>query len=179
MQQLWKLFWIFFRIGAFTFGGGYVMIPIIQHEISEKHHLIPEEELAEILIIAQSLPGVMAVNAATSVGYKLRGKTGAIICALGVALPSFLIIIFLANLILKFNDNPHVMGAFHWIRAVVVGMIIAAAVKLGRPCSKNKLQILLIVIAFVLAIFNVHPVVLILGGALAGWLITRQKGETE
>ena len=71
------------------------------------------------------------------------------------------------------------MGAFHWIRAVVVGMIMAAAVKLGRPCLKNKLQILLIVIAFVLAIFNVHPVVLILGGALAGWLITRQKGETE
>ena len=70
MQQLWKLFWIFFRIGAFTFGGGYVMIPIIQHEISEKYHLIPEEELAEILIIAQSLPGVMAVNAATSVGYR-------------------------------------------------------------------------------------------------------------
>ena len=95
MQELWKLFWIFFRIGAFTFGGGYVMIPIIQHEISEKHKLIDEVDLSEILVIAQSLPGMMAVNAATSVGFRLKGKVGAIVCALGVALPSFLIIVFL------------------------------------------------------------------------------------
>ena len=115
MQELWKLFWIFFRIGAFTFGGGYVMIPIIQHEISEKHHLIAEEELSEILVIAQSLPGMMAVNAATSVGFRLKGKTGAVVCALGVALPSFLIIVFLANLILRYSSNPHVMGAFQWV----------------------------------------------------------------
>ena len=95
MQELWKLFWIFFRIGAFTFGGGYVMIPIIQHEISEKHKLIDEADLSEILVIAQSLPGMMAVNAATSVVFRLKGKVGAIVCALGVALPSFLIIVFL------------------------------------------------------------------------------------
>ena len=76
MQELWKLFWIFFRIGAFTFGGGYVMIPIIQHEISEKHKLIDEVDLSEILVIAQSLPGMMAVNAATSVGFSFKGKSG-------------------------------------------------------------------------------------------------------
>lgn len=175
MQQLWQLFWIFFRIGAFTFGGGYVMIPIIQHEISEKYGLIEEHELSEILVIAQSLPGMMAVNAATSIGYRLRGKIGAVICAMGVALPSFLIIVFLANLILRFNDNPHVEGAFHWVRAAVVGMIAAAAVKMGKPCRKNRNQLILIAIAFVLAAFSVHPVLLILGGALAGWLMTRPK----
>lgn len=175
MQELWKLFWIFFRIGAFTFGGGYVMIPIIQHEISEKYKLIEEEELSELIVIAQSLPGLMAVNAATSVGFKLRGKIGAVVCALGVTLPSFLIIILLANLILKYNDNPHVAGAFSWVRAVVVGMITAAALKMGTPCLKNKRQMLLVGIALFLAIVKVHPILLILGGAVAGWIMSGNK----
>jgi chromate transporter len=179
MQELWKLFWIFFRIGAFTFGGGYVMIPIIQHEISEKQQLIAEEDLSEILVIAQSLPGMMAVNAATAVGFRLKGKVGAIVCALGVALPSFLIIVFLANLILRYSNNPHVVGAFQWVRAAVVGMIAAAAVKMGKPCLKNKAQMVLVVIAFLLAVCKLHPILLILGGALAGWFITGQKKEDE
>lgn len=179
MQQLWKLFWIFFRIGAFTFGGGYVMIPIIQHEISETHHLIEETELSEILVIAQSLPGMMAVNAATSIGFRLKGKVGAIVCALGVALPSFLIIVFLANLILRFSDNPHVLGAFQWVRAVVVGMIVAAALKMGKPCMKQKKQVLLILLALVCAVAQIHPILLILGGALAGFWMTRQEKAGE
>lgn len=179
VQELWKLFWIFFRIGAFTFGGGYVMIPIIQHEISEKYKLIAEEELSELLVIAQSLPGMMAVNAATSIGFKLRGKTGAIVCAFGVALPSFLIIVFLANLILRYHDNPHVAGAFQWVRAVVVGMIVAAAVKMGKPCLKNSMQLVLIAIALLLAVADVHPVLLILGGAFAGYLMTMPAKEGD
>ena len=178
MQELWKLFWIFFRIGAFTFGGGYVMIPIIQHEISEKYKLMEEDELSELLVIAQSLPGMMAVNAATSIGFKLRGKTGAIICALGVALPSFLIIVFLANLILQYNENPRLQGAFQWVRAIVVGMIAAAAVKMGKPCLKNRMQFVLIAIALLLAVLDVHPVVLILGGAAAGYVMTRLAEKT-
>ncbi len=175
MQELWKLFWIFFRIGAFTFGGGYVMIPIIQHEISEKHKLIDEEELSEMLVIAQSLPGMMAVNAATSVGFHRKGKIGAIVCALGVAMPSFLIIVLLANLILMYNNNPHVLGAFQWVRAVVVGMIVAAAVKMGKPCLKNKMQMVLVAAALALAIMDVHPVLLILTGAAAGYWMTRAE----
>lgn len=181
MQQLWKLFWIFFRIGAFTFGGGYVMIPIIQHEISETHHFIEETELSEILVIAQSLPGMMAVNAATSIGFRLKGKVGAIVCALGVALPSFLIIVFLANLILRYSDNPRVLGAFQWVRAVVVGMIVAAAIKMGKPCAKQKQQLILIALALVFAVVHVHPVLLILGGALAGYWMTRpgKAGDSQ
>ena len=179
MKSLLQLFWIFFRIGAFTFGGGYVMIPIIQHEISEKHNLIDEDELSELLVLAQSLPGMMAVNAATSIGYRLYGKLGAVVCALGVALPSFLIIIVLANLILRYYDNPHLQGAFSWVRAIVVGMIAAAAVKMGKPCLRNKMQIGLVLAALVLAIVQVHPVLLILGGAFAGWLLTKPGKKTD
>lgn len=179
MKSLWQLFWIFFRIGAFTFGGGYVMIPIIQHEISEKYALIQEEELSEMLVLAQSLPGMMAVNAATSIGYRLYGKRGAVICALGVALPSFLIIVFLANLILQYNDSARLQGAFQWVRAIVVGMIIAAAVKMGKPCLRNKMQIGLVITALLLAIVKVHPVLLILGGAFAGWFLTRPEQDGD
>ncbi|MBO5365399.1 MAG: chromate transporter [Peptococcaceae bacterium] len=179
MKSLFQLFWIFFRIGAFTFGGGYVMIPIIQHEISEKYKLIDEDELSELLVLAQSLPGMMAVNAATSIGYRLHGKRGAVVCALGVALPSFLIIVFLAGLILHYYDNAHLQGAFRWVRAIVVGMIAAAAVKMGKPCLRSKLQIGLVLLALVLAIFKVHPVLLILGGALAGWLLTQPDREED
>ena len=173
MQQLWQLFWIFFRIGAFTFGGGYVMIPIIQHEISEKEKLMPEEEVSELLVIAQSLPGMMAVNAATSIGYRLKGKKGAVACAFGVALPSFLIIILLASLILKYQNNPYLMGAFHSVRAVVVGMVIAAAVKMGKKCWKDPAQMAIVAVALILAVVGVHPFLLIVAGALAGWLMTR------
>lgn len=174
MQPLWKLFCIFFQIGAFTFGGGYVMIPIIQHEISEKYQLVKEEELADMLVLAQSLPGVMAVNAATLVGYKLYGKRGAAACALAVVLPSFLIIILLANLILKYHDNRHVVGAFVYVRAVVVGMIAAAAFKMGKPCYHNRIQVLILCIAFVVTVwFAVHPVILILLGAAVGWVLSK------
>ena len=177
MQNLWDLFRIFFRIGAFTFGGGYVMLPLTLNEISENHQLIAPEELSEMLVLAQSLPGMMAVNAATSVGYKLHGKKGAVVCALGVALPSFLIIVLLANLILQYYDNPYLQGAFQWVRAIVVGMIAAAAYKMGKPCLRNKMQMGLVTAALVLAIVKVHPVLLILGGAIAGWLLTRPDEE--
>lgn len=177
MQQLWKLFWIFFRIGAFTFGGGYVMIPIIQHEISEKYRLMDEHELSELLVIAQSLPGMMAVNAATSIGFRLRGKAGAIICALGVALPSYLIIVFLAGVILRYSENPHMLGAFQWVRAVVVGMIAAAAIKMGKPCFRNNVQMGIIAIALLLAVLNVHPVLLIIGGAAVGYWLSLSAKE--
>ena len=179
MTSLLQLFFIFFRIGASTFGGGYVMIPIIQHEICEKYKLIEEQELSEMLVLAQSLPGMMAVNAATSIGYKLYGKRGAVVCALGMALPSFLIIVLLANLILQYSSNPYLQGAFQWVRAIVVGMIAAAAVKMGKPCLRNKMQIGLVLIALVLAIVKVHPVLLILGGAFAGWLLTRPEQDGD
>lgn len=177
MHALWNLFCIFFRIGATTFGGGYVMIPIIQHEISTKHKLIDEDQLSELLVLAQSLPGMMAVNAAVAIGYQLHGRKGAVVCALGTALPSFLIIVLLANLILQFNDNPYLQGAFQWVRAVVVGMIAAAAVKMGKPCLRNYMQIGLVLAALLFAILNVHPILLIMGGGLAGWVLTNEREE--
>jgi chromate transport protein ChrA len=90
-----------------------------------------------------------------------------------------LIIVFLANLILRYYDNPHLQGAFRWVRAIVVGMIAAAAVKMGKPCLRNKMQIGLVAVALLLAIVQVHPVLLIVGGALAGWLLTQPDRESH
>lgn len=176
MNGLWQLFWIFFKIGAFTFGGGYSMLPIIQHELCEKYHLIDEEEMSTILVLAQSLPGVLAVNSATLVGYKLYQKRGAVIGALGVVLPSFLVIIFLANLLLKYDDNIYLQKAFGAIRAVVVGMIAAGAVKLGKPCYGNRVQMIILAVTFIaVVLFNPHPIILIIIGALVGWVISTSK----
>lgn len=176
MKALWSLFVMFFKIGAFTFGGGYSMVPIIQHEISEKRRLIEEEEMSTIIVLAQSLPGVLAVNMATLVGYKLFQKRGALICALGVVLPSFLIIIFLADLIIKYGNTPQVSQAFSCIRAVVVGMILAAAVKLGKPCYGHHQQMVILVVALGITLcLDLHPIILIGLGGVAGWVLSRQN----
>jgi len=176
MRALWQLAFIFLKIGAFTFGGGYVMLPIIQHELGQKHKLIEEETLDDIIALAQSLPGVLAVNTATLVGYKLHGKKGAAICAFAVVLPSFCIIILLAKLIMMYQDNAYVQGAFQAVRSVVIGMIVAAAVKMSKSCTKSKAQIILLVTAALLAIcFNLHPIILIVAGAIVGWVLSRPE----
>lgn len=178
MKKLWQLFITFFKIGAFTFGGGYSMLPIIQHELCEKQHLLDDEEMATILVLAQSLPGVLAVNAATFIGYKLYQKRGALICAFGVVLPSFLIIILLANLLIKYNDNIHLQNAFTAIRAVVVGMIAAAALKLGKPCYHNKKQLTILLLSLLaVLLLNPHPVILILIGGFLGWQLSIDKAK--
>ena len=145
----------------------------------EKKKWITEDELSEVTVIAESTPGPIAINCATFVGYKVERVLGSIFATLGVVLPSFLIIVFLANLILGYYDNPHLQGAFRWVRALVVGMILAAAVKMGKPCLRNKMQIGLVAVALLLAIVQVHPVILIVGGALASWLLTQPDRESH
>lgn len=178
MKALWQLAFIFLKIGAFTFGGGYVMLPIIQHELGQKHKLIEEDTLDDIIALAQSLPGVLAVNTATLVGYKLHGKKGAALCALAVVLPSFLIIVLLAQLIAMYQDNSYVQGAFQAVRSVVIGMIIAAAVKMSKSCTKRKAQIVLLLISAFMAIcFSLHPIILIIVGAISGWILSQPKEQ--
>jgi len=177
MKSLGRLFLIFFKIGAFTFGGGYAMLPIIYRELCESNNYVPQEEMEEIVVLAQAMPGAMAVNCATQVGYKLYGKLGAIICALGVVLPSYLIIVFLAGLLIKYSSNPYLIGAFSGIRAVVAGMILAAGVKMFKPIAKNKVQIVIMLIAFAAMIaIEVNPIVFIVLGGLVGYIISGKEG---
>ena len=129
--SLWQLFLVFAKTGAFTLGGGYVMIPALQEEMSRRGW-ISDEELPDIVALAQSAPGLLAVNMSIFAGYKLRGFRGSVTATLGSVLPSFIIILLIAMLFANFKDNIYVMKAFLGIRPVAVALIAAAAIKMGR-----------------------------------------------
>jgi chromate transporter len=124
MVSLWKLYALFFKMGLFTFGGGYAMLPILQKEAVEKQKWITEEELLNYYSIGQCTPGIIAVNAASFIGYKLRKIGGLISATLGVISPSLIIIILVAALLRKYMDNQYVQWAFGGIRISVIALII-------------------------------------------------------
>ena len=128
--SLWQIFAVFAKIGAFTIGGGYAMIPIIQNEMSRRGW-ISEEELPDIVALSQSAPGVMAVNISIFAGYRMRGVKGSIAATLGSITPSFLFILAIAMLFTQFKDNPWVERAFKGIRPVVISLIAVPMVKMA------------------------------------------------
>ena len=132
-----ELFWSFFKIGAFTLGGGYAMIPLVRDEVVEKKHWIAEDEFLNMLALAQSAPGVMAVNTAIFVGYKLHGLRGMVAALLGSVLPSFLIILLIATVFLEWKDYPQVEAVFKGIRPAVVALIAAPLYKMSKPLFKT------------------------------------------
>lgn len=138
MKKCWKLFWVFAQIGITTFGGGYAMLSILQREVVEKRHWATEEELMDDYAIGQCTPGVIAINTATFIGYKLYGITGGIIATLGVIFPSLLIITSIAAFLLNFADLAIVKHAFDGIRACVTVLIFDAVIKLGKKPSLTR-----------------------------------------
>ena len=119
----WESFKTFFKIGAFTFGGGYAMIPIIESEIVEKRKWISKDDFVDLIAVAQSCPGVFAINLSTFIGYKIKRVPGAICTTLATALPSFIIILLIALFFHSFQDNPVVESIFKGIRPAVVALI--------------------------------------------------------
>ena len=136
MIPLWKIFLVFAKIGAFTIGGGYAMIPIIRDELVKRGWLT-DEELPDIIALAQSAPGVLAVNMSIFAGYKMRGTKGSVVATLGSVLPSFLIIRLIAMVFAGYKDNPVVERIFKGIRPVVVSLIIVPMVNMARKGNKT------------------------------------------
>ena len=136
MASLWQIFLVFAKIGSFTIGGGYAMIPLISDEIIKRKWLL-EEDLPDIIALAQSAPGVLAVNMAIFTGYKIRGVKGSIAATLGSVLPSFLIILLIAMLFAGYKDNPVVIKIFKGIRPVVVSLILVPMIKMARKGNKT------------------------------------------
>ena len=160
--SLWQIFAVFAKIGAFTIGGGYAMIPIIQDEMSRRGW-ISDEELPDIVALSQSAPGLLAVNISIFAGYRLRGVKGSIAATLGSVLPSFCIILAIAMLFTTFKDNPWVVRAFKGIRPVVISLIAVPMVNMARKCCKTWWAWLLAVAALVLVAFlNVSPIYILL-----------------
>lgn len=169
MYLMLKLFSTFFKIGLFSFGGGYAMIPLIEKEIVDKRGWVEKDEIVDVLAVAQSTPGAVAVNSATAVGYKIAGFKGAAASTIGVAIPSFTIIITVAAFFSKFKDLAVVRNAFSGIGAAVVALIVTAAISVSKNSIKDRVDILAAAITFILVAFlKINPIFLIIAGALLG-----------
>ncbi len=165
-----QLFSTFFRIGAFTFGGGYAMIPIIQKEAVEKRKWIKDEDIIDLLAIAESTPGVLAVNSATFVGYNVGGFWGSLTATAGVILPSFIIILILSGFYIAFRQNVWVDYAFRGIKAGVCVLLLKSFMKLFRALDKNTFHMSMLVIAIIAsAIIDVESFLIILSGGIIGY----------
>lgn len=170
----------FFKIGAVTFGGGYAMIPIIETEVVDKHKWVNKEELLDLIAIAQSTPGVFAVNISTFIGYKLRGTKGAICATMGAALPSFLIILLIAIFFHQFQDNKVIASIFNGIRPAVVALIAVPTFNLAKS-ARITLSNCWIPIACALAIYpiGVSPILIIIAAGVCGYIYGKYIKPTE
>jgi chromate transporter len=175
-----SLFITFFKIGLFTLGGGYAMIPLIEAEVVDKRRWVSKEEFLDLIAIAQSCPGVFAINVSIFIGYKLRKFWGAVLCALGTALPSFLIILAIAMFFRRFEDNPVVAAMFRGIRPAVVALIAVPTFNLARS-AKITWSNCWIPIAGALAIWllGVSPIIIILLAGIGGYIYGRYIQPTE
>ena len=176
MKELFDLYAAFFRIGLFTFGGGYAMLPMLQREVVNKYHWATDEELLDCYAIGQCTPGVIAVNTATYVGYRRRGVLGGIVTTLGVISPSLIIIMTIAIALSPFMSNPYVGRAFAGIRVAVCALVTASVIKLAKKSVKDIPGIALCVAAFVVvAILGASPIWVTLGAALCGLILGRVR----
>ena len=173
--SLSELFAIFFKMGLFTFGGGYAMLPILKAEVVDKKKWITEEELLNYYSIGQCTPGIIAVNAASFIGYKLRGISGMLSTTLAVISPSLIIIILVAALLRQYMDNQYLQWAFGGIRVSVVALIIMTVADLWRKGVKNKRDYLVFFIASgLLWFFNLSAVAVVILAA-GGAFVTKIK----
>jgi len=184
MKNLWDIFFTFAKIGAFTFGGGYAMLPIIQKEIVERKGWLGDEEVAQYYAMAQCLPGMIAINTAAFIGNKVMGKRGSVAACLGLATPSFIFITLIATALQNFLDHPMVQRALFGIKIVVCALIAQAVVRLWQTAVKDMLGVVIYLIALALAIFTNLPIVILLVAALAAGIAAddlkrRRAGKSE
>jgi chromate transporter len=174
------LFATFFKIGMFTLGGGYAMIPIIEAEVVDKHKWVTKEEYLDLIAIAQSCPGVFAANISIFIGYRMKKVPGAVITCLGTCLPSFLIILLIAMFFHRFQDNPVVASIFRGIRPAVVALIAVPTFNLAKSAGINLATCWIpIGGALLIWLMGVSPILIILLAALGGYVYGTWIKPTE
>lgn len=171
MVSLWKLYALFFKMGLFTFGGGYAMLPILQKEAVEKQKWITEEELLNYYSVGQCTPGIIAVNAASFIGYKLRKLGGLISATLGVISPSLIIIVLVAALLRQYMDNPYVQQAFGGIRICVIALIIDTVWDMWQKGIKDlRGYLVFAAAALLLWLFDLSAIVIVILAAAEAFI---------
>ena len=169
--MLWQLFISFLKIGAFTFGGGYAMVPLIEREVIDKKGWVKREDFLDLLTIAQSAPWPIALNTAVFVGYRIRGLKGALSALMGIVLPAFTIILLVAIFFADIRDNQYVDAAFKAMRPAVVALIVAPIVGLAKSMN-YWLWIVAAVTALAIWYVGFSPIYVLIAGAVAGLLWT-------
>ena len=178
--MLFELFATFFKLGLFTIGGGVAMIPILRDKMVNEKGWFTDEEMVDIIAVCQGMPGVIAVNMATYVGFKRRGFLGSLVSTTGVVIPSFVIILLIARGLSAFSDNPIVMGTLGGLRAAAVGLIIVAVWSVAKTVMKDAFSIAGAIISFILIAFlhvNVAYVVVLF--LVAGIVYDRIQGGAK
>lgn len=174
--MLLEIFLTFFKVGSFTIGGGYAMLPIIQQEVVDKKKWLGEEEFLDSIAVTNSLPGPLAINCATFVGYRTAGLPGAVSAALGAVMPSFLIILIIATFFGSIKDNAVVQDIFAGIRPAVVALIAYALVKLVKSMGINFINVSIGIAALALILLlDFHPIITIIIFGSTGFFLFRKE----
>ena len=176
MKQYFELFLSFLKIGLFTFGGGYAMIPIIEKEVIDNRKWIEQKEFLDLLTLAQSAPGPISLNTAVFAGYKLYGYRGALTALAGVVTPSFLIILTVAIFFSQIRNNPVIDAAFKGIRPIVVALMFAPALGFARSISGIATAVAAAV-ALLIWYAGISPILILLVGAIVGILLAARRGK--
>jgi chromate transporter len=184
-NRLWRLFWTFFKIGLLSFGGGYAMLPMVQTELVEKLKWFSDEEMLDILAIAQSGPGAVIINTASFVGYKMNGVFGLVSALLGIIMPSFVIIVMISSVYLAVNENVVVTHAFNGIKTGVTVMLFSTILNMASKLKFTLSMALISVCCLILVtMFHVSTVFVVIGvialsAAVAYISLKRGEGGTQ
>ncbi|MEA4891971.1 MAG: chromate transporter [Peptococcaceae bacterium] len=168
------LFFTFFRIGGLTFGGGYTVLPMLQKEIVENRGWATQEEVLDYYAVGQCLPGMIAVNTAIMIGYNVRKRLGALVSALGLVMPSLIVILIVASVLNNFADLPVVQSAFAGIRVAVCALVVNAVYKMGKAGVIDVITGLFCLVTFAAsALWGLSPVLLVVTAALLGLIVKK------
>lgn len=172
MKLLLDLYMTFFKIGAFTFGGGYAMLPLLQRELVDKKGWITEEEMLDYYAIGQTTPGIIAVNTSTFCGYKKKGNLGGIVASLGFISPSIIIITIIANFLKAFSHLAIINHAFAGVRIAVSALVLNTVINMVKKTCDKKLKYLIFFLTFIaIGVFSISPIIIVISVGVLGILL--------
>jgi len=179
-NRIIEIFILFFKIGAFTIGGGYAMLSLIEDEIVNKKKWLDHEEFLDGMAIAQSTPGVLAVNISLITGYKIAGFLGMFAGMLGAVLPSFFIVLFLSQILLAYGNHPIVVAIFNGVKPAITALILISVYRIGKSANINRYNFVIpLIVAVLIKYFRVSPIVIIIATMILGNIFYMLKEKKE